>query len=192
MASPFRTFFMLLGGLLLIGCNTLTTFIVNMPCPVSPRLTDHPVAEQMLAPVGEYPVWFVTLDAVAIFDLAQSAPPYNGGTVRKSLVVVSTELSGDLVLTGRQLDGDGIVLFPLRIDEEIPNADGSTTIVYSEDDLTDQFVIPNAEQTTFGTDAPGYAHHPWAVYYPNPGCYQLTGTFGGVSATAIVEIRPFF
>jgi len=192
MTSLFRLFFVLTVAALLIGCNTLARIITYMPCPVSPRLTDHPVAEQMVAPVGEYPVWFVTLDAVAIFDLAQSAPPYNGGTVRKSLVVVSTELSGDLVLTGRQLDGDGVVLFPLHIDEEIPNADGTTTIVYSEDDLTDQFVIPNAEQTTFGTDAPGYAHHPWAAYYPKPGCYQLTGTFGGYSATAIVEIRPFF
>ncbi len=183
---------MLIGGLLLIGCNTLTTLIANMPCPISPRLPDHPVSEQMVAPVGEYPVWFVTIDSAPMPNLSKSQAPFSGGTVRKSLVVVTTELSGDLVLTGRQLDGDGVVLFLLRIDEEIPNVDGTSTIIYSDDDLTDHFVIPNAEKTTFGTDAPGYAHHPWAAYYSHPGCYQLTGTFGGHSATAIVEIRPFF
>lgn len=191
MTSTFRAFFILIIGGLLLGCNTLTTLIANMPCPISPRLPDHPVSDQMLAPVGEYPVWFVTIDSAPMPSLSKSQAPFNGGTMRKSLVVVTTELSGDLVLTGRQLDGDGVVLFLLRIDEEIPNADGTSTIIYSDDDLTDHFVIPNAEKTTNGTDAPGYAHHPWAAYYPKPGCYQLTGTFGGQTATAIVEIRPF-
>jgi len=158
-------------------------------CPVSPRLPDHPQAEIMRAPVGDYPVWFVTIDSIALSDLAPSFPPYDGGTVRKSLVNVSTELEGDLMITGRQLDGDSVVLFPIQIDEEIEHTDGSRTIIYSVDDLADQFTVTNAHITTNGPNNGSYAHHPWATYYPNPGCYELTGTYGGYSTRIVVEVH---
>lgn len=158
-------------------------------CLVSPRLPDHPQARIMTAPTGDYPVWFVTIDSANFTDMARSFPPYHGGTVRKSLINVSTELEGDLTITGHQLDGDGIVLFPIRIDEEVEYADGSHTILYSADDLTDQYTITNAQIPTFGPNAGGYAHHPWAAYYPKPGCYELTGTYGGFSTSIIVEVR---
>jgi hypothetical protein len=158
-------------------------------CEVSPRLPDHPVAAQMVAPVGDYPVWFVTIDSSAMSELGESLPPYNGRTVAKSLMVVSTELEGDLVITGRQIDGDAVVLFPLRIDEETVNDEGERVAIYSEDDLVMQRVIPNAQITTNSTWSNDYASHPWAAYYPMPGCYQLSAIFGGYTTNIIVEIR---
>jgi hypothetical protein len=172
------------GLLDLLFFGTETTF-----CPISPRLPDHPVAEQMRAPVGEYPVWFVTIDSIPMSELGRSQPPYNGGTVRKTLVVVTTDLEGELVITGRQLDGDAQVLFPQRIDEEIENADGSSTIVYSEDDLAERHIVPNPQIPTNGTWAEGYASHPLGLYFPEPGCYQLSGSYGGYTANTIVEVR---
>ncbi|MCA0456884.1 MAG: hypothetical protein LCI00_23135 [Chloroflexi bacterium] len=177
---------------LLPACNLLSGFLTisgSFDCDISPRQPDHPVSEQMLAPVGEYPVWFVTVDSIAMSELALSLPPYNGGTVRKSLVVVTTDLTGDLVITGHQLDGDAQVLFPVQIDEEVVDKDGNRTIIYSADDLAPQMVIPNAKKETFGTRARGYATHPWSAYYPVPGCYQLTGAYGGYTAHAIIEVR---
>jgi hypothetical protein len=176
---------------LIVACNLLNTFFVSdttIPCPVSPRLPDHPVAEQMVAPAGEFPVWFVTFQSTRMSDMARSRPPYNGGSIRKSLVVVSTELSGDLVIIGHQLDGDATVLFLLRIDHEVANADGSTTIIYSPDDLSDRMVLPNAHITSFGTWAKGYATHPWAAYYPVPGCYQLIGSYDGHTSHSVVQV----
>jgi len=188
-------FLRLVCGLMLAvsmsACGLLDTFFATKQtatCNVSPRLPDHPVAEQMVAPVGAFPVWFVTFQSVPMSEFGRSQAPYNGGTIRKSLVVVSTNLSGDLVITGHQLDGDATVLFPLKIDEEVENADGSTTIIYSPDDLSDRMVIPHAQKTSFGTWAKGYAHHPWAAYYPVPGCYQLTGSFGGLTSNIIVQV----
>lgn len=175
--------------LFLLGCNAIAAFTTFTRCPVSPRQPNHPVSKQMLAPVGWYPVWFVTIDSTSMTQLSQSVAPYNGGTMRKSLLVVATDIEGDVVLTGHQLDGDGVVQFVLRIDDTIRNADGSDTIIYSPDDLTESYTIPNAQITAFGTDAPGYATHPWAVYYPNPGCYQLTATYANLTSSAIVQIR---
>lgn len=174
------------------ACNVLSGFLaIHQPvaCDVSPRLPDHPVSKQMVAPVGEYPVWFVTVDSIPMSGLAISQPPYNGGAVRKSFVVVTTDLSGDLVITGHQLDGEAQVLFPVQIDEEVVDASGLRTIIYSPDDLSPLKVIPNAQKETFGTRAKGYAHHPWSAYYPAPGCYQISGTYGGYTTHVIVEVR---
>jgi hypothetical protein len=166
-----------------------STTMQNVPCEVSPRLPEHPMAAILRAPLGEYPVWFATLDTVAMSELDASDSPYSGGTVRKSLIVVSTEVEGDLVITGHQLDGDGIVLFPLQIDEERQSESGEQIIIYSEDDLSTQKLIPNAQITTNSPNAPGYAHHPWSAYYPAPGCYQLSASYGGHVTNIIVEIR---
>jgi hypothetical protein len=170
-----------------VGTSHLETQTAN--CEVSPRLPDHPVAAQMVAPVGEYPVWFVTNDTIRMSELGASLPPYDGGTVAKSLMVVSTELEGDLVITGHQLDGDSIVLFILQIDEETQGANGARIVIYSEDDLSEQYVVHNAQITTNSTWSNDYASHPWGAYYPTPGCYQLSATFGGYTTNIIVEVR---
>lgn len=189
-------FFRLLSSLMLMiflsACNLLNTFFsANTPsaCNVSLRDPDHPVAEQMVAPTGRYPVWFVTFDSIAMSELGRSLPPYNGGTIRKSLMVVSTDIESDLIITGHQLDGDGVVLFPVQIDEEIEDADGVRTIIYSDDDLSDRKIIPNAQMTTNSTQAPGYASHPWSAYYPSPGCYEIIGAYGGYTSYTVVEVR---
>lgn len=191
-----RNLLRLAGGLALIlllpACGLLDLLFLGTEttvCPVSPRQPDHPVAEQMLAPVGEYPVWFVTIDSIPMSQLNKSLPPYNGGTVRKTLVVVTTDLEGELVITGHQLDGDAVMLFPGQIDDEIENADGSTSIVYAEGDLSERHVVPHPQNTTFGTWAEGYASHPLGLYFPQPGCYQLSGSYGGYTVNAIVEVR---
>jgi len=176
---------------LLPACNWLETFTRAddfVSCEVSPRIPGHPVAEQMVAPVGEYPIWFVTVDSIAMSDLAKSMPPYDGGTVRKGFVVVSTDFEGDAVISGRQINGDAVMLFPLKIDDEIQSSQGETIIIYSDDDIADQKIVPDAQETTFGTRAPGYAHHPLALYFPTPGCYELSGTFGGYTTRVIIEV----
>ncbi|MFN8372639.1 MAG: hypothetical protein U0694_07150 [Anaerolineae bacterium] len=176
--------------LLVSACGSIDAgSALNADCDVSPRLPEHPVAAQMRAPAGAFPVWFVTIDTIDISELDASLSPYNGGTIRKSLVVVSTELDGDLTITGHQLGGDAIVLFPTHIDEETTDVAGRRTIIYSDDDLSDQLVIHNAQVTTNSTTAAGYAHHPWAAYYPVPGCYQISGTYGTYTSTITVEIR---
>ncbi len=178
--------------ILLPACGVLNGFFsarTTAACNVSQRLPDHPVAEQMVAPVGEYPIWFVTVDSVAMSELGKSLLPYDGGTVRKGFVVVSTDFEGEAVITGRQIDGDAVMLFPLKIDEDFENEAGENIIIYSEDDITDRKVIPDAQDSTFGTNAPGYAHHPIGLYFPTPGCYELSGTFGGYTTHVIIELR---
>lgn len=188
----FRLLGVLVLAVMLSACglrDTPSAVTQTVNCEVSPRLPDHPVAAQMRAPVGEYPAWFVTADSVSMSELGKALPPYDGGWIAKNLVVVSTEFEGDLVMTGHQLDGDSVVSFILQIDEETLGANNVRTAIFSEDDLTEQYVVHNAQITTFGTWSNDYASHPWAPYYPTPGCYQLSATFGGYTTNIIVEIR---
>src|SRR5579859_5731883 len=83
--------------------------ISGTPCPITPALDNR--VPDLISVTGEFPIWFTTGTAMYAWrEMSVSSPPFPGRT-DKTIVVVSTSVKGDLAITGKQLDGDGVALF---------------------------------------------------------------------------------
>ncbi len=150
------------------------TLLAGASCPI----TAPDVMLPALAPVaGTFPLWVTSQGHEQWSDMSstQLAPePYRTG---KRVWVVDTRAPGKLRITGRQLDGTGIVLFAQREPED--------------KEASPVLEIQSAEEGPMGSP-PGFQLHGFLIYYPGPGCYQLTGTLADQTVQIVVEIvdRP--
>lgn len=128
------------------------------PCPASPRTDIRPDKAPL---AGEFPIWTSAGGQLPWSDLPPSdyAPlPY--GLMKTIWVVDKRTPEGTLRLAGRQLDGDGMVLFS-----------------QSDDPVVRVLEIPSAHEGP-ALSPPGFQDHYVTVHYPGPGCYQLSATIG--------------
>lgn len=136
-------------------------------CAATPVLGDLPVG--IRATSGEFPVWMRD----------NGGGRWAGGEAKVStLWMVLRRLHGDLVVTGRRLDGPGHA----RFQREFQNA-------------TDSLVIAAADRQGVnpGTVSPRtmrqFSFHPSYVIYPAPGCWELTARFDTSVVTMVLLQR---
>jgi hypothetical protein len=99
-------------------------------------------------------------------------------------VVVDQSVEGDLRVSGRQLDGDSLVYFPLH-DQFTRTDEGTLQLLGMPPDFT---IVENAHIRTRSPNPPGKAHTGIGPLYINPGCYQLTATFADYTVSIVFEI----
>jgi hypothetical protein len=156
-------------------------------CPVSPIQTiwanSGPVA-------GEFPVWISSWCQSEYANLGPKVmPPESGelqfeqGRLAKVLVFVDQQIEGDLVITGRRLDGDEVIYFP---DGQLQRLDEST--LHLLETPPDSYVIPSAQFETISPNPPGKVSHVFGPLYITPGCYQITAKIAEYAVEVVVEI----
>ena len=97
----------------------------------------------------------------------------------KSVWVLSRGVEGDLVVSGRRLDGTGVMGFQAGVD-------GSPSARAVIPDATRQSVIPGgATPETMGD----YAFRMMYLVYPSPGCWEVTVRLGDHERRIVVEQR---
>jgi hypothetical protein len=121
---------------------------------------------------GEFPIWTSVGDQLPWSDLSQSPfapPPYR---ILKTFWMVERRTpDGVFRLSGRQLDGDGIVLF---------NQGDNPALQLWE--------IPSAQEGP-ASSPPGFQDHYVGVHYPGPGCYGMTAMIGeDVVVQTVIQI----
>lgn len=142
-------------------------------CPISPT-------EQIWSgtgPVaGEFPVWMTSRgqQSVTFLSADPSKPEQVSEGVRsRALLLVDEDVTGDLVITGRQLDGPGQVYFFHR---------------EGDDTWKPQQVILDAHTSVIHEKPSGRVQHFIAWGVTNPGCYQLTFTLAEYTVPIVVEV----
>ena len=96
----------------------------------------------------------------------------------KTAWVVARNHPGDLIVTGRRLDGPGHALFkngahaPVLEELKIPNAHSVG-------------VIPGGASSDVMRE---YAFHPSYLIYPSPGCWELVADMGGQKVKIIISM----
>lgn len=157
-------------------------------CPVTPIQTiwdnSGPVA-------GEFPVWISSWGRSEYANLGPKVMPPDSGKLKfeqghltKMLVFVDQQVEGDLVITGRRLDGDEVIYFPN--DGQLKRLDESTLQLIDEPPVT--YVIPSAHVTTRFPNPAGRTHHGFGPLFLRPGCYQITAEIAGHTVDVVFEI----
>ena len=142
--------------------DTLAAF----DCPVTPREERLPVIAVM---AGRHPVWMVDGSDGRWLGSSHSV---------KTVWVVARNHPGDLIVTGRRLDGKGQVQFqghrgtPPGPELMIPKAH-------------EALMLPGgASREIIDT----YAFRPSYVVYPSPGCWEMTVRLGEADVQIIIEL----
>ncbi len=165
-----------------IPTETPTAVPTAFLCPRSPIQSE---IRKDVFPAGEFPIWATSWkDPIPWSNMWKlSLPPYPGRMGRK-LWAVDKSVQGNLYVTGKQLDGDGIVLFPTLKTAEFPD---DTHILFTKEPA-DFLVIPSAHESIISSSPPRFADHISLVLYPHPGCYQFTATIAEYTVNIVVEI----
>lgn len=168
------------------------------PCPVTPTQSDfwpEQIGDAMVA--GEFPVW-TTIAGQKGFSVVPPQggptilPPLSGdiqfpkgvGVITKAFLFVDDDVEGDLRVTIRQLDGDGMVYFP----EDRHVSRITDTKLRIRGLPPDVLIIRSAHERTRSPNPPGIAHHGMTLIYPGPGCYQFTATIAGYTVNIVFKL----
>jgi hypothetical protein len=119
---------------------------------------------------GQTPIWITSVGEFNWNELPVSLSPYPG-RLTKILVFVSKDVDGDLEITGKQIDGNGQLLFPQET-QTVVNSEGNSVNGAILVNPQSMWVKVNANIPTNFPNPEGFAHHGLLVYYPNPGCYE--------------------
>lgn len=193
----FLTFFeILLLVSLLAGCDNLHSPPTQVPssktnadCPVTPVESNFWSGSGSVA--GEFPVWMTSTGQEPFSKQGPLVMPpkskealFEKGRLTKTLIFVDQTVTGDLHISGRQINGDGIIYFPR--DDEIERVNETTLKLLKMP--ADLFVIANAQELNRSPNPPGKATHGMSPLYPQPGCYQFTFEISGDTVQIIIEI----
>lgn len=161
------------------------------PCPVSPIIEDFWEGTGTVA--GEFPVWMSHAPVLRWSDFggsgylpgAESGLDFEKGHLVKRLVFVAEEVQGDLVITGRRLDGPGQLYF---VDaNDIFTSLGADT--YRIDSALDtQQIYVDAHVATHFPNPAGIAHHGGGYLIPGPGCYQVEAKIQDYAVQIVFEV----
>ncbi len=156
-------------------------------CPVTPSEMTTFLGDGF-SPVGKYPIWLnVPGDGHILWQQLGPAilPPYKGRTT-KQIWAISDDFQGKVRITGKQLDGNGIVLFPNDNSAEMVN---DTTVRYKEKPLDTLIIDALSQDHRITSPKPiGYTFFGSSLIYPHPGCFQLTATIDKNTVDIVVEI----
>lgn len=168
------------------------TTTLPFDCPITPVQTDFWDGAGSVA--GEYPVWIASRGKTSwsaggpkVYS-SNEVPinfPHGYGIRPKTLIFLDSKVEGDLTVSGRRLDIDGLVYFPVSTDlDSVINTNGSQLRAMP----ATSFTIPAAHNLSRHPNPPGIAHHGFGPLYPNPGCYELTATIQEHEVRIVVEI----
>jgi hypothetical protein len=137
-------------------------------CPVSDQVQ---VREGLGLGMGRSPVWMVGALPSGPFE---PAPPVDEQSTLKRIWVVDDGVQGEVRITGRRLDGDGEVTFPVyeRDPQYYEQRRAGTYELKWE--RTELLLLP-----PYGLEQ----DHRTLLYYPSAGCWELT------ARTATDEVR---
>ena len=161
-------FFGLMALLIVVGpaSGQDMTAHAAFECPVTPR---EKRMYSVTAMAGQYPVWMVD---------GSFGHWRERDTPMKTLWIIARDHSGDLVVTGRRLDGEGHTLF-----EGMGTPVGPELIFRNLHEIK---IIPGgASQETIDT----YAFRTSYVFYPSPGCWEITARLGETTVRIVVELE---
>ncbi len=103
----------------------------------------------------------------------------NDEAPEKTVWVVARDLEGELNVTVRRLDGEGRPAFRRA----------------KRSELVRELTIPFAHREALVPGKVGkdvrkrYAFHGGYVFYPAPGCYEFTATYGGEEVIIVVDMK---
>jgi hypothetical protein len=102
---------------------------------------------------------------------------WRDGRPAKALWIVDRQFPGPLEVRGELVSGGALVTFQRQEDR----------------DPVSRLIIPNASETGVvpGDASPSelaeYSFHPSSVLYPQPGCWRLSASLGGIEVTIVVQ-----
>ena len=160
------------------------------PCPVTTPSEMATFLGDGYSPAGKCPIWLnVPGNSHNLWQQLGTAtftiPPYEGRTL-KQLWVIADNIKGIVRITGKQLDGNGIVLFPNDNSAELVN---DTTVKYKEKPL-DTLLIDTSDQDhrIISPKPIGYTFFGSSLIYPHPGCFKFTASIDKNMVEIVVEI----
>ncbi|MHB8132719.1 MAG: hypothetical protein ACYDH1_00730 [Anaerolineaceae bacterium] len=140
----------------------------------------------MAGPVaGKSPIFVTSVGEMKWTDMVVSLQPFPG-RLTKILIFVQSDVDGDLEITGRQIDGNGIVLFYQEGQGKFDNNGELVGSIISSP--KDKWIFPSANQPSRYPNPEGFVHHGLAVYYPNPGCYEYIFTIADREVRVVMNI----
>ncbi|MPZ14090.1 MAG: hypothetical protein GEU73_06640 [Chloroflexi bacterium] len=132
-------------------------------CPVSGVGSERP---DLGPSIGERPIWLAGTVLPVI--------PWRNEFLR-AVFIVERGTEGELVVTGRRVDGDEVMRF----------------IRPSAESVTDQLRVMAAGLVGAPTESPlaaGYADHQVFLVVPSPGCWELSARVGEHTRTLTIHI----
>jgi hypothetical protein len=167
----------------------IPTLEPGSPCPITSIQTNFWEASAPAA--GKFPVWMTSYGQESSSKLGPRVLPpksnetlFDNGITTKALIFVDQGVKGDLRITGRQLNGKGVIFFPQNSDLERVN-DTTLRLLKVPPDF---MLIRTANETDRSPNPPGKATHGIAPIFPNPGCYQFTFEISDNTVQVVLEV----
>lgn len=192
---------LIIVGMVAVSCNknsldetsSLAVTETISACPITPIQPDF---WEKVGPVaGEFPVWissngqssFSQLGPKVLFpdSLDLTSPE---GRLTKRLIFVDDQTEGDLLITGRRIDGDGDVYFNDGDEDKIVRVDDTTLQLSTV--FPDTLLIPSAHISTHFPTPEDKSHHGMGLIFTDPGCYELTATLNEYIVHVTIELTP--
>ncbi|MCL5998662.1 MAG: WD40 repeat domain-containing protein [Chloroflexi bacterium] len=134
---------------------------------------------------GADPIW--TTITGGQWTSAPLQAPYEG-SIGKGIWFVKKGVQGELQVTGRQIDGDGKILFFYR--SEVEQDNNGNAIIYFIDPPAEVFTIEDANASNYLSPIPdGYLGHVTGYIVTKPGCYQLTAAVQNDQVEIVFESK---
>jgi hypothetical protein len=157
------------------------------PCPVTP--SEPATTIDGISPIaGKYPIWLNVPEEGHFLwqNMGLFLPPPEGRDKTKQFWAIADDIQGKVRITGNQLDGNGIVLFPKPNSVEWVN---DTTYKYIEKPLDTLIIDTSSSNGRVTSPKPkGYTYFGSDMIYPHPGCYQFTASIDKNTVNIVVEI----
>ncbi len=135
--------------------------------------------------VGADPIW--TTMTRDLWSPAHLQYPFEGST-GKGVWFVKKSVQGELQVTGRQIDGDGKILFfhQARLEQD----NNGNEITYFIDAPSEVFTLKDASSSSYVRPIPdGYSGNGTGYIVTKPGCYQLTATIQNYKVEIVIESK---
>lgn len=158
-------------------------------CPITPIQEDF--WDQTAPVAGEFPIWMSSWGQSSYSRLGPKVlPPPSGsmqfveGHLVKTGIFIDQEVEGNLLITGRQLDGDNDVFFPGQNDRTTTDEG----ILQLLDVPPNQFIIRDAHIPDRAENPAGKVVRAMSPLYISAGCYQFTFTIAQYTVYVVLEI----
>jgi hypothetical protein len=115
--------------------------------------------------------------------------PYEG-SLGKGIWFVDHSFAGELQVTGKQVDGDGKILFFHGSRIEHDNSEKEPINFYPNDMPGEIFTVMDASSSNYLSPIPeGYSGNATGFIVTRPGCYKITATIQNYQVEFIIEAK---
>ena len=110
------------------------------------------------------------------------------GRATKKLILVDKSVTGELVVSGRQLDGNNRVYFFSEDEDQAERVDDTTLRLLKLP--LNEVRIPKANETNKMPEPEGKAVQGMGPLFLSPGCYEFTASLGEYTVKVVEKIDP--